>query len=158
MIQKVRTSFTFTSTSFILSNEVTQHLTIKHSNVQIGSPKMQFKMRSLKVKSATNLHTSVLGPFQILEMSDKYLIYELQFSQCILESNKKKEGSVLCQCFSSDDIEIRFFFNKEIKEAGTLLMCIFLFFPSLVILLLNHRARQNSSQWLVGYVVTQTRV
>lgn len=87
------------STSFILSNEVSQHLTIKQSNAQIGSPKMQFKMRSLKVKSATNLHTSVLGPFSILEMNDKQLIHELQLSWCILESNKKKR-EMFCVCVS----------------------------------------------------------
>lgn len=131
MIQKVRTSFTFTSTSFVVSHKVSQHLKIKNSNMQIDSQKMYFKMRSLKkVKSATSLHTSVLGPFQILSMSDKQLVHELQPSQYVLESNKKKEESVLCQCFSCvrDEIEIRFFFIMEIKLARNRLMCIFLFY------------------------------
>lgn len=150
MIQKVRTSFTFTS----------QHLKIKNSNIQIDSHKMYFKMRSLKkVKSATNLHTSVLGPFQILNMSDKQLVHELQPSQYVLESNKKKkEESVLCQCFSCvrDEIEIRFFLTWKLNQKESFNVYFSVLFFSLIILLLNHRARQNLSQWLVGYVVAWT--
>lgn len=78
MIPKVRLLSVFTGNSFILSSEVGPRLNIEESNMQIDSPKMCFEMRSLKkVRSATNLHSSYLGLFWVLERKGKSLIHEL---------------------------------------------------------------------------------